>query len=206
VLREQQQKRLGSQVQLASRPRIRARTRKATLSSTTTSCSMPSPPRSCNGKMVSWLEVWVPEQPPSASTRSIALQCTLRHTGFSGTASAASCIPAFTRLAANWTPHWNSGAMLTIDYGDDFPQLYHRRPHGTLRAYLCIKGSPDPTSMPTQAARTSPPTSTSPIIVAWLHRRSALRRFRVKLLAEFLQCAEGRFCPADRPRRSWQRL
>jgi SAM-dependent MidA family methyltransferase len=26
--------------------------------------------------------------------------------------------------------------MLTIDYGDAFPQLYHRRPHGTLRAYL----------------------------------------------------------------------
>lgn len=26
--------------------------------------------------------------------------------------------------------------MLTIDYGDEFPRLYHRRPHGTLRAYL----------------------------------------------------------------------
>ena len=26
--------------------------------------------------------------------------------------------------------------MLTIDYGDDFPALYHRRPRGTLRAYL----------------------------------------------------------------------
>ena len=26
--------------------------------------------------------------------------------------------------------------MLTVDYGDLFPQLYHRRPRGTLRAYL----------------------------------------------------------------------
>lgn len=35
-----------------------------------------------------------------------------------------------------WTPHWNSGQMLTIDYGDTFPALYHRRPHGTLRGYF----------------------------------------------------------------------
>lgn len=35
-----------------------------------------------------------------------------------------------------WAPTWESGAMLTVDYGDTFPALYHRRPHGTLRAYL----------------------------------------------------------------------
>lgn len=35
-----------------------------------------------------------------------------------------------------WAAHWKSGAMLSIDYGDLFPALYHRRPHGTLRAYL----------------------------------------------------------------------
>ena len=35
-----------------------------------------------------------------------------------------------------WLPKWQRGAMLTIDYGDVFPALYHRRPHGTLRAYL----------------------------------------------------------------------
>ncbi|MES2594282.1 MAG: SAM-dependent methyltransferase [Verrucomicrobiota bacterium] len=35
-----------------------------------------------------------------------------------------------------WTPHWNQGAMLTVDYGDVFPAVYHRRPRGTLRAYL----------------------------------------------------------------------
>lgn len=35
----------------------------------------------------------------------------------------------------DWGPHWKAGAMLIIDYGDDFPRLYHRRPRGTLRAY-----------------------------------------------------------------------
>lgn len=35
-----------------------------------------------------------------------------------------------------WAPAWKRGAMLTVDYGDVFPALYHRRPHGTLRAYL----------------------------------------------------------------------
>ena len=35
-----------------------------------------------------------------------------------------------------WAPAWKTGAMLTVDYGDEFPALYHRRPAGTLRAYL----------------------------------------------------------------------
>lgn len=34
-----------------------------------------------------------------------------------------------------WAPEWKSGAMLTIDYGDTPPALYHRRPGGTLRGY-----------------------------------------------------------------------
>lgn len=34
-----------------------------------------------------------------------------------------------------WLPGWKKGAMLTIDYGDLITELYHRRPHGTLRAY-----------------------------------------------------------------------
>jgi len=35
-----------------------------------------------------------------------------------------------------WVPHWQRGAMLTVDYGDVFPTLYQRRPNGTLRAYF----------------------------------------------------------------------
>lgn len=36
----------------------------------------------------------------------------------------------------SWLPHWNKGAMLTIDYGDTVENLYHRRPNGSLRAYF----------------------------------------------------------------------
>lgn len=36
----------------------------------------------------------------------------------------------------NWSSYWRVGAMLTVDYGDVFPDLYHRRPAGSLRAYL----------------------------------------------------------------------
>jgi SAM-dependent MidA family methyltransferase len=35
-----------------------------------------------------------------------------------------------------WTPHWQAGQMLSIDYGDLFPAVYHRRPRGTLRGYF----------------------------------------------------------------------
>lgn len=42
---------------------------------------------------------------------------------------------SFRAWQAEWLPAWKSGAMLTIDYGDTCPALYHRRPQGTLRAY-----------------------------------------------------------------------
>ncbi len=42
---------------------------------------------------------------------------------------------SFHAWQAEWLPRWKSGAMLTIDYGDTCPALYHRRPQGTLRAY-----------------------------------------------------------------------
>lgn len=36
----------------------------------------------------------------------------------------------------SWLPLWTRGEMLTIDYGDIAERLYHRRPQGSLRAYL----------------------------------------------------------------------
>ncbi|WP_170157530.1 SAM-dependent methyltransferase [Roseimicrobium gellanilyticum] len=36
----------------------------------------------------------------------------------------------------SWRLLWDRGAMLTIDYGDVFPAVYHRQPGGTLRAYF----------------------------------------------------------------------
>lgn len=37
---------------------------------------------------------------------------------------------------SSWMPLWKTGRILTIDYGAEAGSLYHRRPHGTLRAYL----------------------------------------------------------------------
>jgi SAM-dependent MidA family methyltransferase len=37
---------------------------------------------------------------------------------------------------AAWLPCWKAGRLLTIDYGAEAERLYHRRPNGTLRAYL----------------------------------------------------------------------
>ena len=42
---------------------------------------------------------------------------------------------AYLRWLQDWTPLWHSGCLLTIDYGDELPALYHRRPAGTVRAY-----------------------------------------------------------------------
>ena len=42
---------------------------------------------------------------------------------------------AYRRWLISWAGYWKSGAMLTIDYGAEMPELYHRRPAGTLRAY-----------------------------------------------------------------------
>lgn len=36
---------------------------------------------------------------------------------------------------SSWAGGWLSGRMLTIDYGDTMPDLYHRRLGGTLRGY-----------------------------------------------------------------------
>jgi SAM-dependent MidA family methyltransferase len=43
---------------------------------------------------------------------------------------------SYRRYLADWLPHWQAGRLLTIDYGGTADRLYHRRPNGTLRAYL----------------------------------------------------------------------
>lgn len=35
-----------------------------------------------------------------------------------------------------WITAWHEGEMITIDYGDTYPEIYHRRPQGTIRAFL----------------------------------------------------------------------
>ena len=44
-------------------------------------------------------------------------------------------LASFSRWMAEWIPLWRAGAGMWIDYGAVFPDLYHRRPGGTLRAY-----------------------------------------------------------------------
>ncbi len=81
-----------------------------------------------------WLEVWMPEQ-LHAHNLDPSHYSALRHTAFADRQRCELHVSVRGWLH-QWTPHWKNGAMLTIDYGDSFPHLYHRRPHGTLRAYL----------------------------------------------------------------------
>ncbi len=43
---------------------------------------------------------------------------------------------SYQKWLQSWLPLWRRGEMLTIDYGNLAPALYHRRPHGSLRGYL----------------------------------------------------------------------
>jgi SAM-dependent MidA family methyltransferase len=43
---------------------------------------------------------------------------------------------AYREWLGGWLPQMRRLSLLTIDYGDTFPALYHRRPGGTLRAYF----------------------------------------------------------------------
>jgi SAM-dependent MidA family methyltransferase len=43
---------------------------------------------------------------------------------------------SYRQWLAEWLPVWRAGRLLMIDYGSTADRLYHRRPHGSLRAYL----------------------------------------------------------------------
>ena len=81
-----------------------------------------------------WLEVWVPESLHPHELEAAHFSA-LRHASFKD-GQRCELHASIRDWLHHWTPHWKGGSMLSIDYGDDFPQLYHRRPHGTLRAYL----------------------------------------------------------------------
>ena len=81
-----------------------------------------------------WHEVWVPEELRPLEIDSPPFSA-LRHTGF---AEGQRCEihPSIRDWLQKGFTGWKRGQMLTIDYGDEFPALYHRRPGGTLRGYL----------------------------------------------------------------------
>lgn len=43
---------------------------------------------------------------------------------------------AYQHWLEDWIASWREGEMITIDYGDTYPEIYHRRPQGTIRAFL----------------------------------------------------------------------
>lgn len=65
--------------------------------------------------------------PPRIST---ALECTTE------TGQRVEVHDSYHQWFLSWLPHWKSGVMTTIDYGDELEQLYYRRPKGTMRAYF----------------------------------------------------------------------
>jgi SAM-dependent MidA family methyltransferase len=136
VLREQQQKRLGAKIHWHTNI-------KSALAHTQGNAfiyhnelldAFPATLAQWNAQERCWQEVWVPESLHPLDL-DVAHFSALRHTTFPDR-QRCEMHPSILDWLRNWTPQWKSGAMLTIDYGDDFPQLYHRRPHGTLRAYL----------------------------------------------------------------------
>lgn len=136
VLREQQQKRLGGSVHWHTNieSALVATQGGAFIYHNELLDAFPATLMEWNATEQRWLEVWVPES-LHLHDFDTAHFSTLRHTSFPDR-QRCEIHPSIRDWLRNWMPHWKNGAMLTIDYGDDFPQLYHRRPHGTLRAYL----------------------------------------------------------------------
>ncbi|MBE2282574.1 MAG: SAM-dependent methyltransferase [Prosthecobacter sp.] len=136
VLREQQQKRLGSQVHWHTdiESALAQAQGHAFIYHNELLDAFPATLVQWSAAEQRWFEVWVPE---SLHPHEIdaAHYSVLRHTAFKD-GQRCEMHPSIRDWLRNWTPQWKGGAMLSIDYGDEFPQLYHRRPHGTLRAYL----------------------------------------------------------------------
>lgn len=136
VLREQQQKRLGSRVHWHTgiESALTAAHGQAFIYHNELLDAFPATLMQWSAAEQRWLEVWMPES-LHPHEFDAAHYSVLRHNAFKD-GQRCEMHPSIRDWLRNWTPQWKGGAMLSIDYGDAFPQLYHRRPHGTLRAYL----------------------------------------------------------------------
>ncbi|MEZ5387807.1 MAG: SAM-dependent methyltransferase [Prosthecobacter sp.] len=132
VLREQQQKRLGKAVRWHTdiESALASASGSAFIYHNELLDAFPATLVQWNAVEHRWLEVWVPEsiQPHDFDAAHFSV---LRHTSFAN-GQRCEIHPSIRDWLQNWTPDWKCGAMLTIDYGDEFPQLYHRRPQGYL--------------------------------------------------------------------------
>ena len=103
-----------------------------------------------NDQDQSWREVWVLPKPGGAWTEEPReTQLTLHDLQSHGTLLPQQWPPhalkdgqrvelhtSYRDWLQSWAPDWREGAMLTLDYGEAFPEVYRRRPRGTLRAYF----------------------------------------------------------------------
>lgn len=102
---------------------------------------------------------------------------------------------SYRRWLTDWLPHWHAGRMLTIDYGATADALYHRRPRGTLRAYLFqqrLEG-PDIYQHPGRQDLTADVNFTD--LIAWSAPWTAAPRLQT--LAAFLRATIDPATPAD---------
>jgi SAM-dependent MidA family methyltransferase len=76
--------------------------------------------------------------------------------------------------------------MLTIDYGDTSPALYHRRPHGTLRGYFMQHRVEGPALYQNIGRQDLTADINFTDYRAWLHG-SGLEEAACQTLAEFLR-------------------
>lgn len=136
VLRERQQKRLGNRIRWHTdiESALAAAGGHAFIYHNELLDAFPATLLQWDAQKQGWFEVWVPESLHPHDFAQAHFSA-LRHTSFTDR-QRCEIHPSIRDWLHGWTPHWKSGSMLTIDYGDEFPRLYHRRPHGTLRAYL----------------------------------------------------------------------
>lgn len=87
-----------------------------------------------------WREMAVHFNPDGKPVESLRAPAPLPDsTGFADNHPEGQCVEvheSYRHYLEDWMPLWKAGRMLTIDYGADASQLYHRRPRGTLRGYL----------------------------------------------------------------------
>lgn len=103
---------------------------------------------------------------------------------------------AYHHWLAEWLPQWRAGRMLTVDYGATAATLYHRRPRGTLRAYLLqqrLEG-PDIYQNPGRQDLTADVNFTD--LMTWSQPWTGLPQ--LQSLAAFLGAAADPATPADR--------
>lgn len=73
-------------------------------------------------------EVWIEATPPSGSA--------VEEIDRLPDGAKIEVAEAYCQWLVGWVPLWKAGKILTIDYGNLFPELYYRRPLGTVRGFF----------------------------------------------------------------------